>query len=404
MNKKHLNKMAKNFLPKGFTVSGIHCGMKHRKKDLGLILSDNIAKCSGVFTLNKVKAAPVILTEKLLKKSKGIKAVIVNSANANCCTGKKGMSDAIAMQKATAGSLELSESEVAVCSTGIIGQRLPLEKIVKGLTQLKKKLSKDKLKDFANAILTTDKNIKLKTQTVIIGGKKVTITGICKGAGMVHPKMATMLCFVLTDANIQKNALDKALKDTNEKSFNAITVDGDMSTNDTVLVLANAKAENKIIKTGSKEYIKFFKALEIVMEKLAKDIVKDGEGATKIVTITVKGAKSVSDAEIAARRIANSQLVKTSIHGQDPNWGRIASSVGSTMIKGVNPDTMQIILDGVTFYKGKCLVLPKSKTSTVYKGKNVDIIVDIKAGKHEYTMFSCDLTKRYVEINAHYTT
>jgi len=396
--------MAKNILPKGFKLSGIHCGMKHRNKDLGLIVSETIAKCSGVFTLNKVKAAPVILTEKMLKKTKGIKAVIVNSANANCCTGKKGMQDAIAMQKALSSALGVLDNEVAVCSTGIIGQRLPLERIVNGISLLVKKLAKDKLKSFAKAILTTDKTIKLKTQQFIVNGKKVTITGICKGAGMVHPKMATMLCFILTDANIEKRALDKALKNSNEKSFNAITVDGDMSTNDTALLLANGAADNKIIKAGSKEYSKFLKALNVVTEKLAKDIVEDGEGSTKIVTVTVKGTKSAADAQKAARRIANSQLVKTSIYGQDPNWGRIASSVGSTMIKGVDPEKMQIILDGVTFYKGKCLDLPKRITSKVYKNKHVDIIVDIKAGKYEYSMFSCDLTKRYVEINAHYTT
>ncbi|MDD4202251.1 MAG: bifunctional glutamate N-acetyltransferase/amino-acid acetyltransferase ArgJ [Candidatus Omnitrophica bacterium] len=398
--------MIKISLPKGFKVSGMHSGMKKTKKDIGLIFSQSKCVAAGVFTQNKVKAAPVILTQQILKKNEGINAVIVNSANANCCTGKQGMIDAKKMVQITSDCLNVGMNNVCVCSTGIIGHKMDMEKIIAAIPQLVDTLSykKEAVLDFARSILTTDKDVKIKTISVNICGKKVMIIGVCKGAGMVHPKMATMLAYILTDANIEQKALTKVLKETNEVSFNAISVDGDMSTNDTVILLANAQAGNELIKTGTKEYDEFKSGLNVVLQKLAQDIVEDGEGSTKIVTITVKGTKTKKDAEKATRVIANSQLVKTSLYGQDPNWGRIASSVGASMIAGLDPDKMEIILDGVTFYNGKRIDVPAKKKAKVYKNKYVDIVVDVKAGKEEYSMFTCDLTKRYVEINAHYTT
>ncbi|MFH1791798.1 MAG: bifunctional glutamate N-acetyltransferase/amino-acid acetyltransferase ArgJ [Candidatus Omnitrophota bacterium] len=397
--------MARSFLPKGFLVSGLHCGVKRYNKDLGLIYSPAPCRAAGVFTRGRIKAAPVQVTRDILAKREPVHAVIVNSGNANCCTGRYGTSDAKKMVEAASAGLGLDFFNVCVASTGIIGRRMPIDRIVASVPKLVKMLSEKRLMSFAKAVLTTDRKRKVETAVCRIGAKDVTVTGVCKGAGMIHPNMATMLCFVMTDAFIEKSALKSALKRVVGSTFNAISIEGDMSTNDTVLVLANGQAENRMIKKGTKDFDLFEKALEKVCLELAKDIIRDGEGATKFVTVTVKGAKTEKDAQVVARTIANSPLVKTSICGQDGNWGRVAAAVGASMVKGIKQTKLEIYLDGVCMFRKGGFTNPQgSKASKIYKRKNVNIAVNLNAGVKDAMMYTCDLTKRYIEINAHYST
>jgi len=392
-------------LPKGFLASGTHCGIKRFKKDLALIYSKTGCKASGVFTRNSVKAAPLVVSKAILKKGLPIRAVIVNSGNANCCTGWYGVRDAKRMINAVCQSLRLNFNGVLVSSTGVIGKRLPISMIEASIPKLARDLSEKGLLGASSAILTTDKKLKIGVEKFKIGKKDVIITGFAKGAGMIHPNMATMLCFVMTDARIDKGALKSALKDACAVSFNAITIEGDMSTNDMVLLLAGGMAANRTIKKGTKDYDVFTKALGNVTSKLAKDIVQDGEGATKFVTVYVEGAKTSGDADKVARAIANSCLVKTSVHGENPNWGRVASSVGASGVKGIKQNNFEIYLDGtLVFKRGKFTTPAKTKLSKIYKRKNVEIAVNLNAGTRDAIIWTCDLSKRYVEINSHYMT
>ncbi|MFH1380990.1 MAG: bifunctional glutamate N-acetyltransferase/amino-acid acetyltransferase ArgJ, partial [Candidatus Omnitrophota bacterium] len=387
----------KYILPKGFLAGATHCGIKRFKKDLVLIYSKSDSRAAALFTKNKVKAAPVLVSKGILKKSEPIRAIVVNSGNANCCTGWHGVRDAKKMVKAVAENLNLKFNNVLVSSTGIIGKRLPVDLIENAIPKLVKGLSVNGLKNAAMGILTTDKMRKICIEKFVIEKKDITISGITKGAGMVHPNMATMLCFIMTDANIDKDALKHALREANEESFNSITVDGDMSTNDTVVLMANGMANNTTIKKGTKEYKLFLKALKSVMWKLAKKIVEDGEGATKFVTVTVKNAKNTVDAEKIARSIAMSSLVKTSVHGENPNWGRVASSVGASGASLVKPNKFEIYLDKVCVFKEGHFTHPsKERLHKVYKRKNVDIMVNLNIGKKHAKIWTCDLSKRYV--------
>lgn len=397
--------MARWALPKGFKVSGIHCGIKRFNKDLGLIYSQKVCKSAGMFTKNKVKAAPVILTKEILSKNENIHAVIINSGNANACTGRYGIKDAKKTAQYVESALKVPHNTVCVASTGVIGHRLPIDKIISGVPKAVRNLSSGGLMSLAKAILTTDKKRKVETEKFLVGKKEVTVTGLCKGAGMIHPNMATMLCFIMTDADIDKNALKSALRECVEDSFNIISVDGDMSTNDTILIMANGEADNSAIRKGTKEYKLFKNALLKVCLELAKEIVRDGEGATKLITVRVENAAKEKEAEMIARKISNSALVKTSVHGQDPNWGRVASSVGSSMLESVKQNKIEIYLDGVCmFKKNKFTNPPANKLAGIYKKNNVDIRVNLNAGNKSAKMFTCDLSKRYVEINAHYLT
>lgn len=392
-------------LPKGFLASGTHCGIKRFKKDLALIYSKAGCKAAGVFTKNKVKAAPLLVSKEILKKAKSIRAVFVNSGNANCCTGWYGKRDAKRMISAVCKSLKLNFNNVLVSSTGIIGKRLQIDLIEKSTPKLARLLSEKGLKSAALGIMTTDKKIKVATQKIKIGKKDVIISGIAKGAGMIEPNMGTMLSFIMTDAKIDKDALKLALKEVSDSSFNSITIDGDMSTNDMVLLLANGLAGNQNIKRRTKEYKVFSKALKAVAFKLAKSIVEDGEGATKFVTIYVENAKTDQDAYKVAKAIANSCLVKTSIHGQNPNWGRVASTVGASGVQGIKPNKFEIYLDGVLVFKGGKFTMPsKERFHKIYKKKNVEIAVNLNVGRKDATIWTCDLSKRYVEINSHYMT
>jgi len=391
-------------LPKGFSANGIHCGLKRKRRDLSIFYSGKPCKCSAIFTKNLVKAAPVILCRKRIRKNKPVRAVIVNSANANCMTGERGLKDASKMIKSTAEALGVPESSVMVSSTGVIGKYLRMGPVIKGIKKLSKTLSTDGVINAAEGIMTTDRFHKIACRSFKAGGKKIKMVGVAKGAGMIHPDMATMLCYIMTDADIDKKALDKALAAANGTSFSSITVDGDMSTNDSVFLLANGAAANRTITASGRDFKVFLEKLGEVMLDLAKMIVKDGEGASKLIDIHVKGCKTVKDAKKAAMAIAGSLLTKCAVHGGDPNWGRVASSVGASGVD-FDPAKMDIILDDVVFLeKGKFLSPDERKLKTVFKGKTVNIEVNLHRGKASAKAYSCDISKKYITINSYYTT
>ena len=386
--------------PKGFLVNSLNCGIRKYRHDLGLLASLVPAKAAAVFTKNKVKAAPVIFSQKNIKNS-GCRAIIVNSGNANCCTGPKGANDAAGMAASAAKALKVSKKGVLVASTGVIGRALPIKLIEKAVPALAKGLNKNGSMAFARAIMTTDKFPKSLAVKIKIGGAPVTIGGTAKGAGMINPNMATMLSFITTDAAIKKDALKEAFKNAIAKSFNSITVDGAMSTNDCVFILANGMAKNRPISGNSGDYNKFCRALEYITVELAKKIVLDGEGATKFVRIIVKGAKDEADAKTTAYAIANDSLFKTSVYGEDPNWGRIAAAVGYSGAK-VEAKKLDIYLNGKKAASGG--VRTNADLAGSYKRKHINIVVDLKLGKKMSEVFTCDLTKKYVEINSSYTS
>ena len=391
-------------LPKGFLASGIHCGAKMKRKDLSLFYSEVPCAAAALFTNNVVKAAPVVLGQEQIKKGGKVRAVLVNSGNANCMTGKQGLRDAGTMMAEMAKVLGVNKDEVFVSSTGIIGEFMSMKPILKGMKTVAKNLSSDGMNDAADGIMTTDKFRKISTRIFKVGGKKVKIMGVAKGAGMIKPEMATMLSYIMTDAAISKAALKKALAAANEVSYNAITVDGDMSTNDTVLVMANGVSDNKTIALKGKDFDLFSANLKDIMVELAKMIVKDGEGAHKLLEVTVTGAKNKKDAKRVADSIGGSLLVKCAVLGGDPNWGRIASSAGAAGVK-FDTEKIKIKLDGKTFFaNGKSKAHVNRKRSSIFKGKEVTVEVDLAMGKSEAKVYSCDISKKYIAFNSYYTT
>lgn len=389
--------------PKGFLFSAVEAAIKKPgRKDLALIFSEREAVISGMFTKNSIKAAPVKLDMKLIKSGKG-QAIIVNSGNANACTGKQGMNDAVEMAEMTAKTLGVKTDRVYVCSTGVIGTPMPMERIRSKIAELADNLGRRTIDDVAVAIMTTDTFPKAISKLINIDGKTITISGICKGAGMICPNMATMLCFIVTDANIDKPALDRALKGAVQKSFNRITIDGDMSTNDTVLIMANGMAGNNSIKKNSKELNVFANALSDITYELSKMIVKDGEGATKLVEIEVKNAKNERDAEKGALAIANSMLVKTAIYGNDANWGRIMAALGYSDI-AIKEERTDIFLNGLKIVNNGMGTGRDKEANEKLKNKEIKIVVDLHLGKGNANVLTCDLTEDYIRINAEYRT
>ena len=389
--------------PKGFFASAIHSGVKKKNKDLCLIYSRVAAKAVGCFTANKIKAAPLIVSKKNLKK-RLVKAIIANSGNANCMTGKDGLNDAWKMVKKIASSLSIKPDSVLVASTGVIGKKLPISNIIASVDKLVFSLSSNGSADVAKALMTTDTCPKQVAVSLKIGSKDVVIGAVAKGAGMIHPNMATMLSFVTTDASISQGALKKAFKEAIDTSFNCITVDGDMSTNDCVFLLANGLAGNKTISQGGKNYELFKKALKFVLYNMAEAIVRDAEGGTKFVKVNVKKAGSINDAKKAAYSIATSLLVKTAIYGEDPNWGRIASAVGQS---GVDFEVGKLdiyIGSKKVLSQGVPTGVNKSLLRKIFKKKEIEIRVVLNKGKSEATILTNDISKKYVDINAHYTT
>ncbi len=389
--------------PKGFLFSAVEAAIKKPgRKDLALIFSEGEAVVSGMFTKNNIKAAPVRLDMKLIKSGKG-QAIIVNSGNANACTGKQGMKDAVEMAELAATALGLKPNNAYVCSTGVIGTLMPMERIRPKVSELANNLGKASIDDVAAAIMTTDTFPKAISKMIKVDGKTITISGVCKGAGMICPDMATMLCFIMTDANIEKSALNKALKIAVQKSFNRITIDGDMSTNDTVLVMANGMVGNKPIKANSKDFEVFAKAVSDITYELSRMIVKDGEGATKLVEIEIRNAKSDKDAEKGAFAIANSMLVKTAIYGNDANWGRIMAALGYSGI-AIKEEKTEIFFNGLKIVTKGMGIGKDKEANEKLKSKEIKIVVDLHLGKGTAKVLTCDLTEDYVKINAEYRT
>ncbi len=393
----------KNFSVTGFKTWGIHCGIKKTdKKDLAIVYSDREAAVAGVFTKNRVKAASVLLDAARVKSGKG-RAIVANSGCANACTGKRGMSDARATAEIAGRELGVKPDSVFVASTGVIGEYLSMPKVENGIATAAGLLSATGWEQAAEAIMTTDIYPKFSVVQEEIGGKSVTIAGIAKGSGMIHPNMATMLCFIVTDANIAAPALKKALLASTERTFNNITVDGDMSTNDMVLCMANGAAGNKRPAAGSKDLKKFQACLDTVAGSLAKQMVRDGEGATKFVEIEVRNARNPAEAKRAAMTVAKSSLVKTALFGEDANWGRIMAALGYS---GVEMDEAR-----TDIYIGKAKLVEKGlgqgksaerEATLALKQREVQIAIDLHKGKGTAVVWTCDLSSEYIKINAAY--
>jgi glutamate N-acetyltransferase/amino-acid N-acetyltransferase len=389
--------------PRGFRADGISCGIKKKGKDLAIISSETRAQAAALFTTNKLQAAPLKVTQEHLRD--GIaQAIIVNSGNANSATGEEGLRDAREMAKLIAVKLGIEESDVLVASTGIIGKKLQMDKIKAGIGKLLPQRNIEASKIAAEAIMTTDTFPKEIAVTTKVGKEKITVGAFAKGAGMVSPHLATMLAFITTDALITPVALRSTLRRAVAGSFNMINIDGDMSTNDMVIILANGMAKNKEITLHSKELAKFQEAITFVTSSLAKMIVKDAEGATKFVEVNVKNATSFAHAEKACLAIAKSNLVKAALYGCDPNWGRIISALGSSRIN-IDSKKIDIYIAGTMVAQNGVEV--KFDSQVVKKKMSQEefiILVDIKIGNKEATAWMCDLSPNYVRINSSYST
>ena len=395
-------------LPKGFRFAATACGLKKTGAlDLAILSSDAPASAAAVFTQNLVVAAPVILSKKHLAASKGrMRAVVVNAGNANCATGAQGDSASQRTVDEAARRLGLPPHELFVCSTGVIGVQLPVEKILRALPMLarNRRPSARSFAELSLAICTTDTRPKTASSSFRMSGKRIHLIGCAKGAGMIHPNMATTLAFVATDANISPSLLQRTLRDVTGRTFNAVSVDGDTSTNDTLLVLANGAAGAPTIANASKAHRRFSAALEQVCGSLAQQIVADGEGAQRVIEIEVRGAKTESAAKRIAETIATSPLVKTAFAGGDPNWGRIFAAAGRSGVK-FDPSLVEITMVGIKVLKrGQPLDFNERAASNKLLADHVPIVIHLHAGPAVARYWTCDFTAEYVRINASYRT
>ncbi len=396
-------------IPGGFTFAATHCGLKRSRLDLGILVSDTPATTAAMFTQNQIVAAPVIASREHLKKSRGqMRGLIVNSGNANCCTKEDGYPASIATASKFASELGgIDPSQILVCSTGVIGAPLRVEKILAAVPHvvLARSAEAGAFEEFARSIMTTDTRPKWANAKCRVGGKQVRLLGCAKGSGMIEPNMATMLAFIATDAAIAPALLDRALRASVERTFNSITVDGDTSTNDTVAVLANGYSGAREIKGASgADYKSFRAALEKVCKSLALAIIEDGEGAQRTIEIEVRGAASERDARRIAKTIANSPLVKTAFAGADPNWGRILAAAGRSGVK-FDPRRTNISIAGAAVCRGGA-EHPFDERDVHQKmlAKHVPVRVDLRSGKSSARVWTCDFTIEYVHINSSYRT
>ncbi|MCB1194759.1 bifunctional glutamate N-acetyltransferase/amino-acid acetyltransferase ArgJ [bacterium] len=393
--------------PKGFKAAGMNCGIKRKKFDLALIVSDVPAVTAGVFTTSSTCAAPVQVSKEHLVKNNGIcRGIIANSGNANASTGLQGYQDAIAMTRAAAQALGIDPVQMLVCSTGRIGVKLPIQIIETGI----KTLATDSLSiqggaDAAEAILTTDRYQKVRSYTVTIDGKEVRFGAMAKGAGMIQPNMATMFAFITTDAAVDPAFLQETLAESVESTFNRITVDGDMSTNDTVLMLANGKAGNKPVSSHSAGADEFKKAVWTICHELALDMVRDGEGATKTVAITVEGAMHTASATRIARMVANSLLFKVALSGNDPNWGRIMAAIGAAGRVEADQSKISIYFDDILIVQNgqqaKSVDGAMESIVAVWCKEFFTIRIELNLGNGSDTYYTCDIGHPYIDINNH---
>jgi glutamate N-acetyltransferase / amino-acid N-acetyltransferase len=393
--------METNTIIKGFKAAYTSCGLKKNNAfDLALIYSEKPAVSAAVFTTNRVKAAPVLVSMENIGHGNS-RAIIVNAGNANACTGEEGLKNAKETVRMVADSLDISPDEVLIASTGVIGAQIDIKKIEKAIPELVKNLDSEGFEGVTKAIMTTDSFPKVSSFSGKVNGIAYHIAGIAKGAGMIMPNMATMLCFIISDINISGSMLKKALVQGVNDSFNKITVDGDTSTNDTVFVMANGLAGNE--EPDGAAFTEFQKGLTHIMYDLAKMIVKDGEGATKVIHIGVKGAASSNDAKIAARTIANSSLVKTAFYGEDPNWGRIMAALGRSGID-MKENMVDILINDIKIVKGGLGqgVEKEKEAANIMKNPEIYLTVELNMGESNDWITTCDLTHDYVSINADY--
>ena len=397
-------------LPKGYKAIGFRGKIKKEKPDMAILNSEKPAATAGVFTKNVVRAACVDRNKELVKKGTDVSCILINSGNANACTGSRGEEDNRNLASHLADTMNIEESSILTASTGIIGVNLPVENMHKAITAAVPLLDSTKkdLESAARAIMTTDVNIKQYSVTINIEGRDIIISGIAKGSGMIHPDMATMLGFIMTDAAISKELLQKALSYTVDDSFNMISVDGDTSTNDMVLLMANGEAGNNEILENSENYKLFFEGLLSVSKYLAKSIVRDGEGATKLIEVEVNGCKNKEDARKIGKSVIGSNLVKTAIFGEDPNWGRIIAAMGYS---GANFDLkkVSIYFQGAPGYvcvmqNGEPHHFDEGSAAAILKQKDVYITINLEDGNFSATAWGCDLSYDYVKINADYHT
>jgi len=386
--------------PGGFLAGAVHAGIKYQDQsrlDLGILFSRVPCTAAAVFTTNKVKAAPVLLDQKRLQKGR-VSAVVMNSGCANACTGKRGMADALEMTELTARHTGVKPEDVLAANTGVIGVTLPMERIRKAIPKVA--LTVRGGHDLARAIMTTDT---VPKEAAVKAGD-FTIGGMVKGSGMIHPNLATLLCFLTTDAAVDNDLLGKALRKAVAISFNMISIDGDNSTNDTVLIMANGTSGGEPITGGSRRAGVFQQALNKLCVYLAREAARDGEGATKLIEVRVKGAASTKDARLAARTIVSSSLVKAAVHGSDPNWGRVLAAAGRSGAALEESKTELYIGDTRVLKDGAPVAFDKKAVVKHLDGKEVAITLDLHLGKGEATAWGCDLSEEYVKINAEYTT
>lgn len=390
--------------PRGFLAAGVHAGIKGQKKDVALLVSDTLCNLAGVFTTNRVFAAPVALCRKRVTQGTA-RAVVINSGCANACTGQRGDADAAEMAEMTADALGFASEQICVCSTGTIGLPLPMDRISKGISAAVEKLAADGGSDAAVAIMTTDTCPKEYALEFTFGDRTIRIGGMTKGSGMICPNMATMLGFITTDAAVEQHFLQQALVQAVSRSFNRISVDGDQSTNDTVLLLANGRSETEALDADHPAATDFVNALTTVCEQLARAIVSDGEGATKFVTVTVRGALNPGEALAAANAVANSLLVKTAWFGEDPNWGRVVAAAGYSGAE-LDPDRLEMFYDQLCVFREGIPVMQHdlSQVEAIVKQPAFSITLDLHLGTAAETVFTCDCSHEYVDINASYMT
>lgn len=388
--------------PKGYRASGVHCGIKE-VKDMALVVSDVNANVAALYTTNKFPAASVLASKKNSANGTA-QALIMNSGNANACTGDQGKKDAEDMVNLTAQELDINPSNVLVASTGVIGHFMPMENIRTGIKTCVNNLSPTGGVDAATAIMTTDTFAKHFSVSFVLDGKTCSIGGIAKGSGMINPKMATTINVLTTDVNISSELLDRTLRESVAVSLNVLTVDGTMSTNDCVYLFANGQAGNKQISKMDENYDIFIDALKTICVEMAKSLARDGEGATKLVTVSVSQANTINEAEKAAKEIANAPLVKTAIFGKDPNWGRIFAAVGGCDVNLDPNNTTVKFGDVVVAEKGGAIPYDKTKMQQVLNEDEINIFVSLGVGNASATVFTCDMTYDYIKINAEYTT
>lgn len=394
---------------KGFLAAGVEAGIKYQnRKDMAMVYSKTPCRAAGVFTTNVVKAAPVLWDKEVVESEWEAQAIVVNSGIANACTGKLGYEYCRETAGAAADALEISPQSVLICSTGVIGMQLPMEKVTEGVRMLAKaiKPGEEAGTDAAKAIMTTDTRNKQVAVKVTIGGKEVTIGGMCKGSGMIHPNMCTMLAFVTTDVNISKKLLQEALSADVQDTFNMVSVDGDTSTNDTLLVLANGQAGNHEITEKGADYDTFVEALHYVNETLAKKIAGDGEGATALFEVKVIHADNKEDAKTLAKSVITSSLTKAALFGHDANWGRILCALGYSGAK-FDPEAIELYLESsagkiLIFKDGMAADYSEEEATRILSCSEVTALVDMKMGEAKATAWGCDLTYDYVKINADY--